>query len=441
MTLAARRQVLGKRVYSAGLFIGLAAALPGIDVVRIGPLRIWHVFFLIGFFVAVAGRGDKRLGAYRPGLVDVLFLAYVVLCIIVEFFDSESLRFVPDIANTAVTLFYYLGYVATRVCVQNSLELERFLRGFLVPAIPSALVAVLQMLSPAFALWTVNLASGEGFEGRILGDGLLRAAGLFGHWTGSGLYFCVMLAAGLLLFYIPNREKSGFFPLAVVATALLGIVVTLTISVILTAGTLLFVAALRAKDKVAGVGATVVAALAAVFLFRDGLDSRVQEQAAVGTSSAPSWLPSTLQYRWRVWESQTIPAIAERPLLGWGSHPFPPGESGQIIPRSLIWPSPESQWFHLAVTRGIPIALLFALLMIVVTVGVLRRARTHSFLFPIPVLMLMTWITSITTSAFTNRGMPMALWPLIGAIGFYSFTRSPVEQGIDRAIAETELKK
>ncbi len=413
-TIAHRDGIVTAR--RAGFLLGLAAAIPGIDIVRAGPFRLWHVLVVCALLYVIHRIGKERLLSYRPGLLDLLSLGFVIFLSTLEYISSIELSFEGSYGFTLAPLFYYLAFLTARLALRCAGEGKAFLSPFVTFAIPSALIAVGQLISTEFGYLTTAIASGEGLDRRLSGEGLVRAAGLFGHWTGAGFYFAAMTAASIVLILLTS-SSGGRNPGAIVAlvASLVGSLSTLTYSVIATAGVLVMVLLLKSKRKMP---AFLVLAASGVggLLFADELSSRAAEQATGGTSSGlPEWVPSTIRYRFVIWERQTIPAIEERPWRGWGAAVFTDSSIERTVPGSLLWSSAESQWFFLAVSFGV-IGVAWLVLMLAAAWRLVRSASpsTAGASVVIEVLLAMAIISSFTVPVFTNRGFPLPFWILVG---------------------------
>lgn len=436
----------------AGLAFGLAAAMPGVSAIAFG-IRPSHILVIAGLvIVAVALVRASALLTWRPGAVEIVGTLFVVASIIVEVFNGAQLGFRPNLISVTLPLLWIASYSAARQLMRAGASLDAFLVTFAAPAVPAALIGIIQALWPAQSTWILALAPSESASLRVDEGLLTRATALVGHWTGLGYYLCTALVALCILLVLRRRDRRGYFSLVFAIILVVGgVVSTLTFAPILTAGAILavtwFMVGLRAWQAAAFATVT-LGLVVGLVLTVPGIQDRLEQQSTAssvaeepepipipGSNPAPSpnspapavtiprWLPSTLQWRVYVWATETIPAIGERPASGWGQELYsqlrtPTDE--RELPGGMRWLSSESQFFWLAVTFGLPVAMAFFLLigtLIGTTVVAIRRSassRGPSIVLAAYLLLLVGG--SMIVPLFTNRGIPFALWTLAGAV-------------------------
>ena len=409
---------------TVGLLLGVASTTVGIGpVLPVLPIRPWHACVVVALVVAVATAGTR--GVTRPRVLasDVGLVALVGVCVVIEQVNSWGLAIPADFGSAVYPAYFLVGYAATRLTVRDDDDAGRFLTPFVLPVVIAAAVSVGQLRSREFAERVLAIAPSEGLTQRLGEDTELRATALIGHWTGAGMYFCAMVTAcvcALLLGQTTGR-RGALVWVALVA-GVVGSYAAATLSVLATAVAVLVVTVVvgTTRVRVLVVAAGMVSGAIAYVVAGRALDARVNEQidpsrtrpTGPGTPPPPpdtSWIPSTLSYRWRIWTEQTVPAIVERPLTGWGGAVF----DSPATPDFVRWRSAESQWLATALSFGIPAALVVVALL--VSIGLLLRARSR-IRAPMIALFAMSVLTAFTVPVFTNRGLPVPFWILLGLV-------------------------
>jgi len=136
----------------------------------------------------------------------------------------------------------------------------------------------------------------------------------------------------------------------------------------------------------------------------------VQFSTTAGTGR-PAFIPQTLGFRWTIWAQQYIPTILKRPLTGWGV----------VLPNSIRWPDPESQYITFLLQGGLPLVLMFVFLFI----GMLHEAgRARLSADPVDramgealvVTVVVLGIINFIWPYLSNGGMPQLLWCLFAIL-------------------------
>ncbi len=424
-----------RRAAWVGALLGLSAAFSGVVLpVSIGGLRPWHLLLLAAILIAISSslsEGLIRKARLLP--VDLGVGLYVGVCIVAELINARELRFAPDILNVISPLFYYMGYIAARISVRSYDQAVYFLRQFVWPILIATPLALGQSLgNPGITQLVLAVAPGAGATRRLENDGLTRATGLVGHWTGFGAYAVCVVAAAVALLIISKHLglRRPRLALVTLLAAAMCVISTLTLSVAVAA-----LAIVLCCWRSAGLGrqlliaAGVLSATASV-VFGSLIQARVDQQFTDRVSRIswlPDWVPDTLNYRARIWTEQTIPMVQDRPLTGWGTNLYEGvylGLEGQrVYPTQLLWHSPESQWLGSAMTFGLfGLCAQVVLLLAIAHLLISAHRERDSMLIARPILMLfvMSILVATTVPVFTNRGFPMAFWPLLGVLtGIY----------------------
>lgn len=271
----------------------------------------------------------------------------------------------------------------------------------------------------------------------MLAEELFRATGLIGHWTGLGGYLIVVVSAACCIMIIHAHDGRGstVFTSAVLVFAFAGLVSTFTFSVIATGAVILAASAYWAGKGALSKASIVVLAAAIFSLFWQSVSTRLDQQFGGGTrivDGIPAWLPSTVHYRVHIWTSETFPAIAQRPLTGWGSGVYESSDPGRAYPAPLTWPSAESQWLSILIHHGSIAFVAFVFLIGSTCKQIWRCVRVATWVRPFGLLMALSILASFTVPMFTNRGFPALFWPVIGAAvsAAKAVERKPSQAGV-----------
>lgn len=402
-----------------GLLSGLAAATVG-TVPIAGGVRLWHVLALVAAMIAVLSDNGRSVGGLRLRSIDVLAVSFIAVTVVTELANGADLNFKADVVGTLTPIFYFILFWSARAVVRNIAGLEKFIYYFVLPSAPVALIGMGQMLAPGAFSWVTSLAPSSALEGRLDAGDAIRATGLVGDWTGNGFYFCVVLAALASLVLIRRESGRRVGSLAVLFVfAGGGVIASVTLGALITAVVIVLALLLASRVSPRLVLVFGFAAALLTTVFGDLIWGRIADQATAGVrvEGMPTWLPNTVAFRWAIWTRETIPAIGQRLWTGWGTDAFGGMETGRTYPQGLIWKSPESQWFAEALYFGVPTAILLAALFVFAIRSALRAAAgLGRIAWPVAALICVTVVMSLISPVLTNRGFPVALWPLLGAV-------------------------
>ncbi|KIQ17602.1 O-antigen ligase family protein [Rhodococcus sp. MEB064] len=408
-----------------GLLLGTASAAVGVRSIVPGiPLRPWHILVFAALVLAWTAHSRRTTPRIRPLLSDVALLAFVGLSVAVELWNVATSDIQASITNAIYPLYFLVGYAAVRLVVRHRTDAMALLVAFTIPVVPSAVAALAQLASRDLARLVLTVAPAGGLSDRIDDGRTLRSTAFIGHWTGAGMYFCAILAAvGCVLLMRPRRRSALVMVWTAAVAAIAGALASATISVIATAAALCLVTAVAGgwRPLVFLSTSGIVAGALSFVLTRPVLQARVDQQTTPArTSSGPptgpvadpgsSWIPSTLAYRYRVWTEQTLPAIADRPVTGWGADVF--GSSAR--PPVLAWGSAESQWLGVALSFGVPAMVVFVLVIAAIASVLYRSASRMSA--PVMTLFACSVASAFIVPVFTNRGLPVPFWILLGVV-------------------------
>lgn len=424
------------RVYAIGLLLGVSSAVVGIPYGFV-ELRLWHLLLVAAAILAFASslsRGLKSVHLFAHDFTATIFVAWGL---VVEYVNSSDLSYPFRPVNAIVGSLFLLAYWTVRLSVNTHQDAVNFLRGFVLPAIPVALLAAAQSGSAGVSRWVLLVAPSEGLSNRLEDGRLIRATGLIGHWTGLGFYFCAMLAASLVLTFIRRGRSRSVIGITGAASSLIGVFSSLTLAAILTSGAILL-SAIVLRGRTLGPFIGVVAAISVIwFYFRDLLGDRIEQQLAARPEWVPAWIPNTIAFRMKIWTEQSIPVASERPFWGWGSGLF---SADRQRPYQLSWPSAESQWFAQMLSAGVVSMVLLAALIAAMLYSGIKLSRDYSYgrgVYPFIALVIMTFASSFTAPVYINRGLTIPLWILFGLVCalrcIYEGKAANISTSLDRA--------
>jgi hypothetical protein len=401
-----------------GVVIGLAGAVVGIGNHRLASMPVWQVLAL----VALAGAAVvkmRRPGQVSVNSVDLCFVVYIYLRLVLEVCDAISLGHHPLLTATLSPTFDLACYAAARLVVHDHRSLRRFLAGVLAPAIPSVLLGFAELGGiSSLNHWVIRTTGSTALIGRQAPGSLTRASGLIGQWTDFGGYLCAVIALALILIVAHRRQRRpSRLAMAILILALIGTVTTLTFSIVGAALALPILCARRVHIRfryVMVVGAVLALSAPVLVPF---VQRRVHQEyvATNQTLSRSSGLvPETLVFRIGVWEHQTWPAVAQRSLTGWGQGVYPQLRTWTRGPTTLVWPYPESQYFEELMSGGV-IELIGLLVLLGVAYRALGRVPDGAGK-PLRVLIIAMLFVGITVPSFTDVGLPVPMWAGVGAM-------------------------
>jgi hypothetical protein len=378
---------------------GLAPGVP-IPYVRVSEVLIG----LVGTTLLVSARREE---AVPWAALDWLLLAYGGLWAAYGAINGIVLGehvSLSDWGTVFGQLQFFLLYRGVRVALRTPRERRAALMVLIAISAPVALLAVLQELHfpgiPAF----INAITG----GVSAPPGTLaRATGPFNNWAVLAGYLLPLLLSlwALSLAGQVQRRRALW---VVAAAALTGLLLTAELSAItcLLIGAVVLAAQYghkRTALKWLGALALVAVVVAGPFLF-----TRLnQELSSSAGSSRPAGVPQTLNFRWEVWSGQYFPAIEQRPLTGYGV----------VLPSSINWVYPESQYVSFLMEGGIPMLALFALLAWAMVERARAAARSSDPLEQalgrsLLVVVVAALVMNAIWPYLSNGGLPQVLWCL-----------------------------
>lgn len=407
-----------------GSLLGLSAATVG-TTWTVGSLNISTVLLLAAVAVALLGTKPTALLHMRVGWFDWIVVAYALLIVGVENINAQDLHHAPSPGYAYGIVYYITAYVVARLAVSGVDALRGVLIGLTWPGILVAAIGVLQLagVQPVMS-FLLNQTASSSLANRVELGASIRATSTIGHWTSLGAYLCAVVAAACMLLILDRRERGRTSPYAILTIVIcaLGVISTVTFASILVVGGLIVV-----SGYVAGVGARITAAIAAVgavswLVFGALIGERVEKQS-IATSQIPdelTWLPQTIAIRIVLWTTEGVPAWLDRATTGWGLGVWHDSDDWPIRPISVVWPSPESEWMKSLVGSG-ALGLAGLIVLLIAMHAVIAGSMKGDLGKVSAPLMALFWgfvVASTIAPYFTNQGAPAVLWPLIGAIGW-----------------------
>jgi hypothetical protein len=396
--IVVERPLAGALILMAGLpaVSGLNRGLP-VPGFRLGELLIVGVAF-----IALA---TARSAGWRK--FDSIALLYVMGTLVLGATDLllRGAGFSLDsISKLIGPLEFFLLYRVVTATATTPDARTRLLRWMFLASIPIAGFALLQF---AGVPGTRALASSIAGETDSLQEfhHYYRATALFaqGHLLGSFMMLVILVGVAMLL---DSR------PLPLGRRVLVGVLILDALSMAATATLTPVLGVVAASFALAywyrRVGrAAIVAAIAALvvaFAFGSTVSARYDDQFGASSSGGT---PSTLAFRWDVWTQQYIPTVKSHLVTGYGPD-LPPG---------AVWKATESLYITLLLRGGVPLLLMFALLMWAMARSALRVdddrrpvARTMVVLAAVLVIL------HTQNNYFIDSGFPQLWWALAGLI-------------------------
>ncbi|MDV6314522.1 O-antigen ligase family protein [Gordonia amicalis] len=418
------RQGIVSRPATVGLLLGTAAAVVAVKVPG-GPwwlnLSAIIVVACAGYVILVDVRAYMDI---RITTVDCLLTVFVCVRLLTDLTSSFSLGVPLPSSGMADWIVILVAYFTARATVRTTTDAVQVLRSMIIPACFVAIVAVFQLFD--FAGVTEFLAENTrsgGLNVRLeKGWDEIRATSTIGHWTALGGYLVCLAGANcaVLLFEARNKRRISKIYTLTLACLVMGTLSTLTFAPIIAVLLILAITILQLR-KNAGyligllIGPSVLLAGAIAPRLVTRFDKQVNSENRV--VSEYSWLPESVAYRMEIWLNEALPASVHRPVVGWGSGVY--SRIGlDTAPTELRWMSPESEWVRTLVTGGYVLLAAQLFLIGAVIRGLYRAATTDGQGWSAPILWATVGIVlmSFVHSHFANRGVPLALWPIIGVI-------------------------
>jgi hypothetical protein len=324
-------------------------------------------------------------------------------------------------------LQFFLVYRGVRLAVRTPGERRLAIGVLVLASVPVAVLAVLQEVrAPGVTSFITTITGGlTGGSVATRGGSVVRVTGPFVNWAALAGYLLpvVLVLVALALVRTKVRWQRCFVVAGVLAALALALTVEQSAIVCLLVG--LVVLARRYDDSgrltrwiLAG-GLVVVVAASPILVPR-----LVSELSASAGTGRVSWVPQTLSFRWSVWTRQYLPAVGAQPLTGYGV----------VLPSSIHWAYPESQYISFLIEGGVPMLAMFGVLAWAMVRGTLAATRSEdpferSLGAALTIVVLSMLVMDAMWPFLSNGGMPQVLWGLM-ALTVPGAMRAPAPAGI-----------
>jgi len=385
---------------------GLASGFP-VSHVRLSEVVIGAV----GVTLIISAR---RRDAVPWRTLDWLLLSYGLCWAFLGAAADVSLGqhlSIDDWGTVLGQLQFFLVYRGVRVAVRSEKERHLAIGALILASVPAAVLAILQETrAPTIGSFITKITGGP-TGGTTAGStgGLLRATGPFDNWAALAGYLLPVLLVLVALAMARTQvlHRRWYVGAGVLAAIALALTDEQSAIVCLIVGLVVLVRYYDHDGRVTRwvlVGVAVVVVVASPVL----VTRLVHElSGSPGTGRIP-WVPQTLSFRWSVWTKQYLPAIGARPLTGYG----------MVLPSSISWAYPESQYISFLIEGGLPMLAVFAALawaMLSASVSATRSVdpfvRALGLALTIAVASMV--VMNFTWPFLSNGGMPQVLWGLM----------------------------
>lgn len=405
--------VLVRPMVGVVLLVGLvpvtSGLAPGFPVPHV---RLSEVLIGLVGLTLVASVRRRDAVPWQP--LDWALLAYgtcwLVFGVVAERTLGEHLA-ITDWGTILGQFQFFLVYRAIRVAVRTSAERRLAVGTVLLSSVAVSVLALLQEVRAPGVSSFVTTVTGGIATGGIAGAGssVTRATGPFDNWAALAGYLLpiVLVLAACAFAGVRVRHRGWFVAAGALAAVALFVTDEQSAIVCLLVG-LVVLARHYSRGRhllrwVAGGVVAVVAVAAPLLVAR-----LANELSGAAGTGRVAWVPQTLSFRWSVWWHQYLPAIAARPLSGYGV----------LLPTSVHWPYPESQYVSFLMEGGVPMLAAFALLAWAMLEGTRRASRspdplTEAMGRALTVAVVSMVVMNATWPFLSNGGMPQVLWALM----------------------------
>jgi hypothetical protein len=393
---------------------GLRRGLP-VPGFRLSEILIAYLATII----LVTAKPEQR----RPwGAFDWVALSYALMIGVFGAYDLLLLRlpFTSDsVGKIASPLQFFLLYRAVATSCTSIVGRRRALRLVLFTSVPLAVLGILQELNVGSIRTFLTRITGVKVGDVSLDPGFVlgsRATGPFPQWHtfGGYLFLTILLGVGLLL--KGSRDIASKKTIALILVVCIGaLFATLTVTPIV--ATLVGVVLLGAWTRTFGRILVLlgVGAVLAVAVFGTKLEHRYDTQlAGLGAGTSQLAAPQTLSFRLQVWKDQYLPLLHGR-ALATGYGPVLPPDFG------ITWQYTESIYLTMLLKGGIPLLLMYCLLMFVLAARARRVAYENDHDRQILgrvvfVAIILLVFMHLVSAYFLTSGLPHLLWAMAGLL-------------------------
>ena len=423
--------ILAIRWPLAGAYL-LVAVVPVVSGLRRGlPVPGLRVSELVVAGLATLLLLTVETRRARPWTVfDWAALAYCAATLVLggaALLDRGAPVTLEAVSTLAGPFQFLLLYRAVLAVVRTEAERRRAFALVLLGSVPVSLLALLQFAGiGGVGPMLDGLTGAGGLALHSDAAGIVhRTTGVFPHWQMLAGYLFVIVVAGLAALLSPDRGPLPKPATAGIALLALGAMVStgtfVTAFGVIGAAFVLGAWYRRVGRVVAGLGAVAAAALA---LF----GSLIAERVAFSFDTAPgadrpAFVPQSIDYRLDLWTEELLPAIAGRWMTGWGPD----------LPSSLSFEYTESMYITLLFRGGIPLLLVYGLLMLALAGAAWRLAAGTAWGFDrmlgrtVVVLVALLAVLHLLEPYFVTSGLPHLTW-ILAALAMSGLHDAPARQ-------------
>jgi hypothetical protein len=394
---------------------------------------------LIGIVGLTVILGTRRVAAVKWGTLEWLLLAYGLLWALLAAYDSISLGehlTLSTWGSVIGQLQFFVLYRAVRLTLRTPKQRRLGLIVLIVVTVPIALLAMMQ--EAGLGGLRSSLANITGNTSPVGTSGIVRATGPFGNWAALAGYFFPILLVVIALALAGQIKRYRRTALVVGGLMVIGILLTAELSVIICLVVGVFVLSVQYGRFRKMMVWFFLAAAVSLIVVGPVLGNRLTNQfGSVAGSSKSSLEPQTVSFRTDVWTQQYLPAVAQRPLDGYGLQ----------LPSTISWPYPESQYIGLLIEGGYPLLIMYLCLLWGAFDLARKAARARD---PVEqavgrslvVCVVSLLLLGVTWPFVSNGGLPQVLWclfALCGAVGGRLDQTEPALEQPDAALAAASV--
>ena len=405
--------VLYRPVYGAYALVALVPILSGLQRgLPVPGFRLSELMIVgIAGIILVSAQRSPRWGAF-----DWMALSYVIATAFLVWFNviRHGDALTSDNFGTLLgPLQYLLLYRAILTALPDADRRARAIRLLLFASLPVSLLTLLQQFDiGGVRSLIVTLTGTDIYESTV--TEVPRATGPFPHWHNLGGYLLLVLLLGISLLVEPGqrvmRRRTLLLTLAIALAALVQ-----TASFAPLFGALVGASVI---GLVSGQGRRILVWLAAAvvvggLLFGPLIKDRVlQQEARTNYTEDQSFLPQTIEFRYRLWKTEYVPVIQDNFVTGYGPN----------LPSGIYFDFAESLYVTLLLRGGLLLLLTYLAVMGTLALrardatradDVERRVVGRAVLVTVPLLMLI----DVIETYFLDSGPAPVLWVLVGLMG------------------------
>jgi len=405
--------VFFRPVYGAYALVALVPVLSGIQRgLPVPGFRLSELMIVgIAGIVLLSAPRSPRWGAF-----DWMALSYVAATAFLVWFNivRHGDALTGDNFGTLMgPLQFLLLYRAILTGLPGAGQRARAMRFLLFFSLPVSILTLLQQFNVGgVRSLIVTLTGTDIYESTV--TEVPRATGPFPHWHNLAGYMLLIVLLGFSLLIEPGQRVMRRRTLLVtLAFALAALVQTASFAPLLGAfvgASLIGLLSGQGRRMLVWLG---VAVVVGGLLFGPLIKERVsQQEASTNYTEDQSFLPQTIEFRYRLWKTAYVPVIEDNFVAGYGPN-LPPG---------IYFDFAESLYVTLLLRGGILLLLTYLAVMGTLALRargamlageVERRVVGRAVLVTVPLLVLI----DIIETYFLDSGPAPLLWVLVGLMG------------------------